>query len=46
MIAANDPRLAALGGFRAAVKEAMPAVIRLGMAAKAIHEGAAAEAMK
>ncbi len=41
MIAAGDPRLAALGGFRAAVKEAMPAVIRLGMAAKAIHEAPA-----
>jgi hypothetical protein len=38
MIAAGDPRLAVLGGFRDAVKEAMPAVIRLGMAAKAIHE--------
>jgi hypothetical protein len=38
MMAAGDPRLAALGGFRAAVKEAMPAVIKLGMAAKAIHE--------
>jgi hypothetical protein len=38
MIAAGDPRLAALGGFRSAVKEAMPAVIRMGMAAKAIHE--------
>lgn len=38
MVAAGDPRLAALGGFRAAVQEAMPAVIRLGMAAKAIHE--------
>jgi hypothetical protein len=38
MMAAGDPRLAALGGFRAAMKEAMPAVIRLGMAAKAMHE--------
>jgi hypothetical protein len=38
MIAAGDPRLAVLGGFRSAVKEAMPAVIRLGMAAKALHE--------
>jgi NAD(P)-binding Rossmann-like domain len=38
MIAAGDPRLAVLGGFREAVKEAMPAVIRLGMAAKALHE--------
>jgi NAD(P)-binding Rossmann-like domain len=38
MVAAGDPRLAVLGGFREAVKEAMPAVIRLGMAAKALHE--------
>jgi hypothetical protein len=30
--------LAVLAGFRAAVTDAMPAVIRLGMAAKAIHE--------
>lgn len=41
MIASGDPRLAALSGFRDAVKEAMPAVIRLGMAAKALHEGQA-----
>ncbi|MEQ5787629.1 NAD(P)-binding protein [Erythrobacter sp. NFXS35] len=41
MMAAGDPRLAALSGFRNAVKQAMPAVIRLGMAAKAIHETAA-----
>ena len=41
MIAANDPRLAVLSGFRDAVKEAMPAVIRLGMASKALHEGQA-----
>ena len=38
MIAAGDPRLSALGGFRKAVMEAMPDVIRLGMAAKALHE--------
>ncbi len=38
MIAAGDPRLAVLNGFRTAVKQAMPDVIRLGMAAKAIHE--------
>ena len=38
MMGASDPRLAVLGGFRSAVKEAMPAVIRLGMAAKAVHD--------
>lgn len=38
MMAAGDPRLAALGAFRPAVKAAMPAVIRLGMAAKELHE--------
>ncbi|WP_026091941.1 hypothetical protein [Porphyrobacter sp. AAP82] len=38
MIAAGDPRLAALGGFREAVMAAMPDVIRLGMAARALHE--------
>jgi hypothetical protein len=38
MMAAGDPRLAMLSGFRDAVKEAMPAVIRLGMTAKTIHE--------
>lgn len=38
MAAAGDPRLAALSGFRQAVMAAMPDVIRLGMAAKAIHE--------
>jgi hypothetical protein len=41
MIAAGDPRLAVLGGFRTAVMEAMPDVIRLGMAAKALHEAGA-----
>lgn len=38
MSAAGDPRLAALSGFRQAVMAAMPDVIRLGMAAKVIHE--------
>lgn len=38
MIAGGDPRLAVLGGFREAVKAAMPDVIRLGMAAKVLHE--------
>lgn len=38
MLAAGDPRLAVLGGFRSAVKEAMPSVIRMGMAAKAVHD--------
>jgi len=38
MSAARDPRLAALSGFREAVMAAMPDVIRLGMAAKALHE--------
>jgi hypothetical protein len=42
MIAAGDPRLAVLGGFREAVKAAMPDVIRLGMAAKALHDAPAA----
>ena len=40
MIAASDPRLAVLSGFREAVMAAMPDVIRLGMAAKALHESA------
>jgi hypothetical protein len=44
MIAAGDPRLAALSGFRPAVMAAMPDVIRLGMAAKAIHDGQTAPA--
>jgi hypothetical protein len=44
MSAAGDPRLAALSGFRQAVMAAMPDVIRLGMAAKAIHETAASPA--
>lgn len=38
MIASADPRLAAMSGFREAVMAAMPDVIRLGMAAKALHE--------
>lgn len=38
MAAAGDPRLQALSSFRAAVAQAMPDVIRLGMAAKALHE--------
>lgn len=38
MMAAGDPRLAALSGFREAIVAAMPDVIRLGMAAKALHE--------
>lgn len=38
MMAAGDPRLAAFSGFRQAVMQAMPDLIRLGMAAKAIHE--------
>ena len=41
MIAAGDPRLAAMRGFREAVMQAMPDVIRLGMAAKALHEAGA-----
>lgn len=44
MAAAGDPRLAALSGFRPAVMAAMPDVIRLGMAAKALHEEAMAPA--
>ncbi|WP_285711388.1 NAD(P)-binding protein [Erythrobacter oryzae] len=44
MSAARDPRLAALGGFREAVMAAMPDVIRLGMAAKALHDGQTAPA--
>ena len=44
MAAAGDPRLAALSGFRQAVMAAMPDVIRLGMAAKALHESATSPA--
>jgi len=42
MRAESDPRLANLIEARATIQENMPHVIRLGMAAKAIHEGAAA----
>jgi hypothetical protein len=38
MIAENDPRLAKLAAIGPAIKANMPGVIRLGMAAKAIHE--------
>ncbi|MEM6857346.1 MAG: NAD(P)-binding protein [Pseudomonadota bacterium] len=41
MRAENDPRLAQLADARAEIQENMPHVIRLGMAARAIHEGAA-----
>ncbi|WP_073973867.1 NAD(P)-binding protein [Erythrobacter donghaensis] len=44
MSAAGDPRLAALSGFRQAVMAAMPDVIRLGMAAKALHESTSSPA--
>jgi hypothetical protein len=44
MVAAGDPRLAALSGFRQAVMAAMPDVIRLGMAAKTLHEATVAPA--
>lgn len=44
MKAAGDPRLAALGGFREAAMAAMPHVIRLGTAAKALHEAGSAPA--
>ncbi|WP_066531443.1 NAD(P)-binding protein [Erythrobacter sp. CCH5-A1] len=44
MSEAGDPRLAALSGFRQAVTAAMPDVIRLGMAAKALHEAGRAPA--
>ncbi len=39
MIADNDPRLATLGQVGATIQAKMPDVIKLGMAAKAIHEG-------
>ena len=38
MIAKNDPRLAKLATVGPAIQKNMPGVIRLGMAAKAIHE--------
>ncbi len=40
MIADQDPRLAALSKVGPAIAAHMPGVIKLGMAAKAIHEGA------
>lgn len=40
MIREGDPRLAALAKVGPAINANMPGVIRLGMAAKAIHEGA------
>ncbi|MEE4154259.1 MAG: NAD(P)-binding protein [Erythrobacter sp.] len=39
MMAQGDPRLAALAKLGPVIKANMPGVIRLGMAAKAIHEG-------
>ncbi|MFM7404092.1 MAG: NAD(P)-binding protein [Erythrobacter sp.] len=42
MMASGDPRLQALGALRSVVKDAMPGVIRLGMAAKALHEAGSA----
>ncbi len=39
MMAEQDPRLAELAKVGPAVREHMPGVIKLGMAAKAIHEG-------
>ena len=39
MIAENDPRLASLGKVAPTIQKLMPGVIKLGMAAKAIHEG-------
>ena len=41
MMAKGDPRLAALSKVGPAIQGNMPGVIKLGMAAKAIHEGAA-----
>ena len=38
MIAAGDPRLAGLGKIGPAIEANMPGVIKLGMAAKALHE--------
>ncbi|TRD11748.1 hypothetical protein FGU71_07635 [Erythrobacter insulae] len=39
MMAEGDPRLAALGKIGPKIQSNMPGVIKLGMAAKAIHEG-------
>lgn len=41
MMAEGDPRLASLSKIGEVIRENMPGVIRLGMQAKAIHEGAA-----
>lgn len=41
MIREGDPRLAELSKIGGVIREHMPGVIRLGMKAKAIHEGAA-----
>lgn len=38
MIATGDPRLAALGKLGPAIAACMPGVVKLGMAAKALHE--------
>ena len=38
MIKENDPGLAQLGDLTPRIQELMPAVIKLGMAAKALHE--------
>ena len=40
MIKENDPRLAALADIGPTIQSHMPAIIKLGMAAKAIHESA------
>lgn len=40
MMADNDPRLAALAKVRPAIQANMPGVVKLGMKAKALHEGA------
>lgn len=44
MMAKGDPRLAALSKVAPAIQKLMPGVIKLGMQAKAIHEGVAHEA--
>ena len=40
MMRDNDPRLASLSEIGPKIQANMPGVIKLGMAAKAIHEGA------
>jgi hypothetical protein len=40
LVADNSPKLAILGKFRQAASECMPSVVKLGMQAKAVHEGA------